>query len=438
MKKKKKLKNRIGALLCALVVAVSCLGASVPYYAYIYSELPNVLDVSNYPSSYSYHYQYMVDYNMEYIIFESYGYTFLLSSPSIYIDKGTLCSSGGYYNKNQTWLSYLDPASNLWTHYLHGTGGSTSSLVRLFLDSVGVLSEDEYNFFSDSDIVMIYSSRDLYDGDTIVYPKGEYIKPPSYNSNLGYLQNITRTYEYLRGAGTYYVNDNSRKDLWTFGQYTTTGIDLTQGGYSVRHYIKPCGVTGYEESDIQKEFDMYLMGEYDATNLRFDYLRTDYEDKLEAYGYEGLSFIEMYLKGWFVIEHHYLQLVDSEGNVGGYVHLYPRNADDDSFGVELLGRTEDNEFNEDDSGYGETIFDSNVGYGTTYEEAEADSLEADLGDIDGVDELANVLTTYGQGASQFSYALGQFLDAFPSWVVVGLGISMSLIVLCIVIKVIRG
>lgn len=461
MKVKKKLIDRIGTFVCTLVVAVSCLVGSVPYYA---STDTYFLNLSEADFEREYAYENYVNYgkNTIYIKWRDYEYMCRFGYSSAWYSSGS-----GYCPGVSTCAKYYK-CDGVWIE--DGYGGASS-----LFDVIGSF-EDWYDDFSigftflPSDLpsdMIIYTTTDFtykysnmssykaffgYKGWSANYEELKYGK---YNADLGYLQNIHKQLQYLRGSAnvggvdlplyTYDVDD-SLKYVWTHDTTSSKGVDLTSGNYAVRHYITKATVTGYEKKDIIEESEMYLMDEYDASLGRFEYMETDYDAKLEAYDYDGLSWIEKYLQGRFLLTHHYFQIVNLDTNeVGGYLHVYPKDADganafeqEGNFGVEDVYEALDNDLNVDENGPG-GYSEGSVGHGTTYEEAEEDAKEEDLKlDLSGVDDFGNTMVSLSSQVGAVSSAVGSIIGLFPPWVTMILALSIALLVLVFVIKMMRG
>lgn len=444
MEVKKKFFNRVGAFVCALVVLVGCLGGTTNYYADAWSEHISSFDwetyKNNHPDMFS---------NEEYV--------------ELYSD---LCKGScldGYYN---LFLIYKDGSM---IFHIYSTSpvvlarsgnaigysfGSTRYVRVATADNLNFVSNSSYLTSNFQNIAWLYDyntpisngqgMRYLYsDYDVLWSESGSVAFTPSgspIDVDLGYLQDVRLTNAYTSGVLGNYDNDSLTRK-WRYSQYTTTDIDLCDGNYSVRHYIKPVGVSGYEKEDIKKEFDMYLMGTYDANNLYFQYAQKDYDTIMASQGYDGLGFSEMYLKGWFVLYHHYFQIVNNDtGSVGGYVHIYPYDAKGENFGVEYVGETLDKDMNLDENGYSGVVNESEIGTGETIEDAfENAKPESEKGiDFTGVDEFASVLESYVGQVSNVTQGIGALFNSLPPWLLVTLAIGISLTVFLGVIKIIRG
>lgn len=471
MKNKKKLIDRIGIFICALVVFASLftfedfLAGETDIQAdydltmsliHDYCADPGYVDIED--SSDSYPYVVMLAPINPSI--SSYGCMLIESTEPIF------CELIMRTDSDTPYYEVIFDSEGSWNTYGWKISGSNRNKYHdLNFGNVTVYTTKSLTDFSQGLLssyiqwVPYYSNHNIYykDTDLLVYRSTVPI-PSVYNADLGYLQNIHKELQYLRGSAnvggvdlplyTYDVDD-SLKYVWTHDSTSSAGVDLTSGNFAIRHYITQATVTGYEKEDIIEESEMYLMNEYDASLGRFEYMQTDYDAKLEAYGYDGLSWIEKYLQGRFLLTHHYFQIVNLDTNeVGGYLHVYPKDADGSSafesiggegnFGVEDSYEALDNDLNVDEngpSGYSE----GSVGHGATYEEAEEDAKEEDLKlDLSGVDDFGMTMKSLSSQVGAVSSAIGSIVGLFPPWVTMILALSVALLVLVFVIKMMRG
>lgn len=417
MKKRKKLIKRIGALLCALVVAVSSLGVSAPFRA---ETVSNVSDYPACPSGYEY---VVLFFNDNYRIYQAPVFYF------DYDDAESLgCGSALYcsYSNSYPMRYYVYDKNYYEWSYVNATSSGSPRNV-LYKISCSIPQADRV-------LNIVYSSCDIYDveGNLIFKKSGE-----SYNSTFGYLQNVSRKSTYIRDA-LYNYDDDSLTYHWYHDLQSTSGVDLTSGEYKIRHYISNATVTGYGKGDIVEMSDKYLMAEYDASQGYFSYLQKDYLDKLTELGCEELGFIDVYLKGYFTLQHHYFQIVNTSTNeVGGYLHFYPKDATDDNFGVEMEFEGLDDNFDVDENGPSGYI-DTPNGSGETVEDALENADEPKLDDLSGVEEFIDVVKAYGSEVENVSNGVGALFGQFPPWVLGVLGLSFALLIIGVVVSAMKG
>lgn len=466
MKNKKKLIKRIGAVLCAIVIAVSSMGMSGTYYADI---LPVDILASN--KDKLVYYCDSVDFEMPASGYDNYA----LFHNSLY----------------DSWTLYLFNSEKLNLRVRSYTSSAVNESVCCFLTSSisggGCIYRSSNNFdtwtkVGNSDIELFEFSEDrgqflcyyegvaswssspamqyhsssvpIYMNDVVIFNGDEGFSDPmgKYNPTLGYLKNVRVENQYLRGEVSIggvdlplYYDDalDTLKRVWKFDTVSSSGVDLSSG-YSVRHYIKMATVEGYDKEDIIEMSDMYLMGEYDASVGRLEYMEKDYDEKLVQLGYEELGFFDTVFKGLFTLQHHYFQIVNTSTNeVGGYLHVFPQNKDGNlSFevfgneGVELGFEGLDENLNVDIEAPSGEVGES-VGHGDTYEDAEQQAQETQLR-IEGMDQFVLSVESYASQVRNVSKGVGAFLGSLPPWVLglFGLGVAITFIV--IVIKGIRG
>lgn len=435
MKKRKKLIKIIGALLCALVVAVSSLGVSCVFYAND-GALDSLLfcrdDLVHYgsapssmPSTYGKKYaQYALLFNPEYSSWDCYLFnadTYSITSYTV-TRNGVSCYS--YY-----------------LNYVSGNGCIYRMSDNVTWEQIGNSDLVPWHISVDNNVIqsgsLLFhsSSVPIVFNDTVIFNGNEGFNDPmgKYNPTLGYLKNVSRKSTYIRDALYNYDND-SLTYHWYHDLQSTSGVDLTSGGYKIRHYVSNATVKGYEKEDIVEMSEKYLMAEYDASLGYFSYLDKDYDDKLENLGYELPGFIDTVFKGYFVLQHHYFQIVNTSTNeVGGYLHLYPKDANSDEFGVEMVYEGLDDNFDVDESLQG-GIIDDSTGSGTNVEDALENADEPKLDDLSGVEEFIGVVQAYGEEVENVSKGIGAFFGELPPWVIGSIGIGFGLLVVCGIIK----
>ena len=434
MKNKKKLIKRIGAVLCALVVAVSSFGVSNVYYGAVDNKndvLNLLIENPNMYISYSPNFSYSLDSSL----LDKYPYYVVLRNDSgdkmrvIYSDSvpyfevDFLSGEGFLKLLGISGENYYTSDGVSWEKYSNISGYNVLTSIK---------SSSSYTRYS----TLYESNFDIYCGETLLF-KANDVSYPSYNASLGYLQNVSRKSTYIRGA-LYNYDEDSLTYHWYHDLTSSSGVDLTSGVYKIRHYISKATVKGYEKEDIVEMSDKYLMADYDASQGYFSYLDKDYEESIRNQGYEDIDWVDKYLRGYFVLEHNYFQIVNTATNeVGGYLHFYPKDATGDSFGVELEYEGLDNENNvvEDaPSGY----IDTQTGSGTTVDDALENANEPKLDDLSGVEEFISVVKAYGVEVENVSNGVGALLGQFPPWVLGVLGLSFSLMFIGIIICVMKG
>lgn len=412
MKSKKKvgLVKRITAGVCALVVTASCVGGSVTYYAeeeYVLGDFYDDSSLELFNSAQNY---FIVNYDEKLCVFtyDSYTYKTLLEADDyrVYLEGNV----NSYYLKDGLWKNY---GSNKSWAYLNSL---IFSMYDWYGYSVGSFVETDWN--------IIYSTQEIvsYDG-TILCPLGYKESKEVYNSSLGYLQNVQKK-DLTLDDEMYNPDYDSWQVMYTFDKSTTTGLDITTGGYSVRHY------TGYEvrdsDSNIVRSYDIVLSGEYDASSCKISYpLYSTRQDAMDACGFEPLSWWEDSVLGYEHYIYDYLQIVrtNEDGSVeyGGYVKISEAGE---------VSTTLSDDFTVDTGGYVDKDVPESSGSGSNYEDAEHDAdmnaANSSTSSGDAINELNNLMSLVSMVpvafARMFSFLPDWCLDSYGIFVMFGLSI----------------
>lgn len=451
MKNKKKLIKRIGALLCALVISFVGFGSDI-FYADIItsSSVPYITNLNKDDFVDIYDYNCYLEYGLdEYLYFSYGGFEYFVLFDSTY----TQYSSGDGY---VPWVGDNASFARVGVKWTRDSYGGADALFNLFDDfgdyysledvdfSWDFLPEDlpkDFYFYTSCDFRYKYTGMSVYEdffGFTGWSQNYLDFKYGVYNSALGYLQNVTRQNQYIRGDIFYNYDEDSLKRVWTHDLISSSGVDLTSGIYKIRHYVSKATVKGYEKSDIVEMSDMYLMDEFDASVGRYEYLQVDYDEYIHKLGYDDLGFIDKYLKGYFILEHNYFQIYNFETNeVGGFLHIYPLDANSDNFGVEYVYEGTDLNGNVDEN-FESGIIDDSTGAGSTYEDAEENAEQPKLDDLSGMQEFIDTIKAYGFQVENVSKGFGALLGEFPPWVSGVLGLSFALLFIVVIVSAMKG
>lgn len=429
---KKKLIHRIGAIVCALVVAVSCVVGSVPYYADVSVSLPDV------ESAYV---QYEECRTTNYVICEYSNCFVLITSPKfIYHDQSgeteyyyTSSYNTSYYTT--TWV--LDDNGN-WSRYSYVR---SSYSLSTHLDGV-------FKNYYDLDITdfvlnIIYSSCDILGDNTDnVYLSSGWQEGYNvdnvggvYNSSLGYIKDVKRQSLYLNDSVFALVED-SLKYQFTFADTSTTGYNIVGDDWKLRHYMQIEIKHAEKEYETVKLYDKVYMGEYATSDLKVGYMYKDSLDKLYTEsGFSGLSWWDSAI-GHVVFINDYFQLVrtNDDGSIecGGYVKVWQ-----DEYNINHSA-TLDNEENEDSGGYNDNIVEGSHGCGDTYEEAEHESSENESNNSSDLDEFEFALNDFISTIGAIPKVIGVIFSFLPPWCLGVFGLSFSFLCLLIVVKFLRG
>lgn len=476
--KKKMIFKRISAFLCAMIIGISAFIGVHPYKAEVDSNVEGVLAElgislpSKYVQGYSYALWYIPDVNCYYLLgydplnavvtgieaneqidsaissvqFKGLFYTF---TPTI--------SNAGKYN---FFKGYYQCSTKTWKMNKHTSTddvGAASFNCRAYscnyssIDDEFAKSELTANLLY-SDFLGGFQLNDSYLIDKLgwaqftIYPPGA----SEYDKDIGYLQNINRLLLYPTGKYTYYYNEDKLTVRWKFDTTTTTGLDLSSGNYSIKHYVRPVLVDGYHDSEVIEKYDKYYVGTYDPSPGYIEYLDKDLTANLESQGYEGIGFVDAYIKGYFILQWHYFEVIDNEtGASGGYVCLKPKDADGTNFGTEYQVIAVDEDDNKID-GYEEDV--AYTGEGTyitsdgetlddAAEEAEEDVTEQEEGtnfiNLKGTALFASVMSSLANSTSNFAAVISNFFGCLPDWVLMVFGLSVALTFLMFIIKNLR-
>ena len=344
MKDKKKLGlvKRIAAILCAVVVAVSSLGMSAPCFANAsITSYTTYTNIRNQPCNYEYEINITMDdvrvsddiilnffirsdspiffvlgkyiddnfvyKEVAYSGVETYSVYFYSRSPIYYYDGQPL----GYLYQYELADGSVCYATSTYLGYPCSSGGINID------GNLGVCANYTQVEKNKSEHDLVFNSN-LFDLDADEFGN-------IYNSSLGYLQNILCKELYLEDAD-YAYDPNYLKKIWTFGNTSTAGLDITDGSYSIRHYQQITVRNTDLKNPVVKEYDMILMNEFPVASLRYEYMSKDYTSRLEAEGgFEPLGFWETSILGQFVFTRNYFQLVrtNEDGSVeyGGLVKI---------------------------------------------------------------------------------------------------------------------
>ena len=436
MKKNKNFFKRIGALVCALVVAVSAMGVGVPYYA------SDDLSIKRYERMKSAFLQYDLDLSM-YNIRDDYYYicSYDFNSGIVFFygvhkdDVGECVvvkyNFGSYVNQSYTidlaHRNRFEQESDYWDYNYVDV---FSDSIRTNRDSSSLVpyGQDYIILYSDLDIYNWYGVKEPLDEDDLYYSAIPYLNNGEfYNSSFGYLQNIT--------CKTLYLDDeeghkdlNTLRYVYSYDALSTTGIELTNGEYSVRHYLKY--VVRDSAKKIVREYDLALCDVYDATNLKivFD-VYTTRENYENMQGVEPLSWWESGVLGYELYVYDYLQIVrtNEDGSIeyGGYVSLCD-NAD-----------TLDENMFEDTNGYIDKDIPSSSGSGSSYDNAENDA-NNNISNSGSLNEMESILNDYASTLGSIPIVVANIFGFMPSWCLGVVALSFSFLVILIVYKLVRG
>ena len=442
MKDKKKvgLVKKIAAGVCALVLVVICMDA-VPFYAgensseceewflqnkdlYLYCENVN-LQLPDVCNDYSYYRVYHTDFN---------GSRFVL----YLCNKAyTLCGEITKYENNSVLYSYALFTGGYDAVYSSSDGitWNVGSPVPSFI-TCNFNSDGSYDYLDSSyNTKLVYSNYDLcgyVSGKLFLngYSYDSFDKPETYNSSLGYLQDLKRQFLYLEDDAWALVEDTAACKF-TFSDTTSSGLNITDGNWSVRHYmqieIKKFNQRndGLVDTEIIQTYDTIYMNEYSAADLKVMYLQKDTLLKLhDESGFDGLSWWESNFLGYITYYNDYFQLVrtNEDGSVeyGGYVKLWQ---DDKNINYSV---TLDENFEEDSGGYVDNVVPGTHGSGGTYEDAEHDADENASNSSGSGSELMEQVNDILSTVTAVPEIFARMFSFLPDWCLTFFGISVAL------------
>ena len=462
-KKKLGLVKRIAAGVFALMIVVGCFGSEAYYAATLPSgdescsmghafqqevllkslePIPSdaVLPVSTngydccivFCGAHGSKYYYFVVYTADPILLDTYYAEYTGSIMCGVSQKPDFSTQEIYYcsvNQSDVWHSN---AWNLWTN----TSASNVTFLNNSLEYFTDTGETRYNIYQ---YRICYSNYDLCCVDTgkvLLYKGFTLTSPGSYNSSIGYLQNIKRQTLYLENDAFSPI-DETLKYQFTFDKTTTTGLDITDGNWSVRHYMQVEVKNAKKDYETVEIYDKVQMGEYSASSCKVGYMFKDIAEKLhEESGFDGLSWWESNGLGYITYYNDYFQLVrtNEDGSVeyGGFVKVWQ-----DEYNINhstTLGEDE----SQDDTGYNDNIVSGSHGSGGTYDEAEHDADEnasnSSNADSELIDQVGDIVSTVMAVPEIFA----RMFSFLPDWCLNFLGISVALSAAIIVWKVGRG
>lgn len=427
-KKKVELVKRIAAGVCVLMMAVGCMGSEL-YYADEISDL--LLPV--FKENFMYHGDGPVNLPSRYTNGEYKNYMLLYDEGdwgcyftnddsfeletkySTYDDGEALSLYMGYYSDCPYSRSEDNGAS--W----HDYSSKGWQLACLYIDTLLPLREKNI-FYISSCPVYVDGTLFLYGDEGTSSSSGG-----TYNSSLGYLQNIQRKNLTLDGEN-YDPDYDSWQVMFLFDSTSTKGLDITSGGYSVRHFMN--WEVRDKDSNVVRTYDKVSCGEYDAASCKISYpLYSTRQAAMDECGFEALSWWESSVLGYKVYIYDYLQLVrtNEDGSVeyGGYVRI-----DENGYVADTL----DDNFTEDSDGYLDQDVPSSSGSGSNYEDAEHDADKNASNSSDSSTDLLsqiNVLTSVVKAVPELIMEVFSFL---PEWCLDLVATAFSLSIMITIFK----
>lgn len=454
--KRKMILKRITSFVCAMMVLIGAVGGAVPYFANVNLTSISLTEINSHREYYSI----KVD-ELPFDSEERLWYMVYQSSPA----RGLLIVFPSEYEWTINHISY-NVGGSLRHYYKMYSSLPDGTETYWYTPSMGFYQNDDSLLATDlceyreSDNVWKYgyklvaSNFDVgIDGVMLfeaTHPRQDVPDIPDEPlGSVGFLWGINHEITYARGK-YYNYNEDSRTDRWTFDKILTSGEDVSLGGYTVKHYVRPVLVNGYDDEDVIEKYQKFYDDTYDADNCYIQYLNKDLQEKLYEQGYDDVSWFDKYILGRFILRWHYFELIDNEtGRSDGYVRVRQKDADSINGGTEYLIEAVD-EYDNLIDGY-----EAHVGYigEGTYVKSEGEDIEDAFDDaeddieeqedhtnivnLDGVSIFASVMESFADSTANFSAVIGNFFNCLPPWVLTVFGLSVALTFLAFIIKNLR-
>ena len=463
--KRKMILKRITSFVCAMMVLIGAVGGAVPYKADMskIDAIKVAIDGEGVDSS-----LFEYDVSLSYVairVVDNNGNEWIQLFGFDLVDTDDVFSVGLYCNQLKLLNLVFNSSKVGDSKYLRCShlrySFSTGKVTKMS-------TSDSWTMIIDNskkdDFKVLYSDFDIYykctsDGcdssfcskwnGHLFYSGFNGESQPPYSSDIGFLKDFSHLIVYKRGF-FYNYNMDSRTDRWTFSKFTTTENDLSSGRYSIKHYVRPVLVTGYEDEDVVEKYDKFFDDVYDAHLGYIQYLDNDMENKLSERGYDGPSWFDKYILGRFVLRWHYFELVDNEtGLSSGFARLRPKDVDDVNGGTEYWVDYVDENDNIIDGTDGDVAYRGEGSYVESEDEdiedafvdAEDDVEEQEdhtnIANLDGVSIFASVMESFADSTASFSAVIGNFFNCLPPWVLTVFGLSVALTFLAFIIKNLR-
>lgn len=439
MKSKKKigLVKRIAAGVCAVMLVVSSMGVCSFYYgatdylALFFDNREMAVD-----SEFTIYDIPLTDKMLEYkylALFCSgdyqYYYAICSNEPfELVFDVDRLAFYGSAYDTEGSVpvISYYRTADSEWKT----SNFSTWNLLEITeVNDEPIVKNGRCNY--------IFSNFPLYCGDYLFFDNGSVGSDGagSYNSSLGYLQDIKRQFIYLEDDAFDLVEDTAACKF-TFANTTTSGLDITDGNWSIRHYMQIEVKNAKKEYETVEVYDKVYLNEYPAADGKIIYQQKDTVQRLhEESGFDGLSWWQSNFLGYITYYNDYFQLVrtNEDGSVeyGGYVKVWQ-----DEYNINhstTLGEDE----SQDNSGYNDNIVSGSHGSGGTYEEAEKDADENAANSSTSSGEAVNELNDMMSSVSAVPDAFARMFSFLPDWCLGSIAVTLVFCLALVVWKTAR-
>ena len=446
--------KKIGALVCALIVAVSTF-VTMPYYAtednsgsYKYALLANEDEIiyKGEVGEFAFPSQYGSEFTNYVLIRVRDGsfHMILTNSDSV----NMICEEKSY-NKEMHYRYSLSVDSaycrstdggKTWTSLTRPSGGSSSLLEICVVNPNTFWLYNEPNYIVESSVPILFDDYELRLGGLM----------ESYKPELGYLQNVTTRTTWLSDDSGSMKEDTTRFVV-KYDTVSTTGVDLTTGEYVVRLFVQKAYFRNQFNNGINDSYDwgddivydnffpLVYYAEFDASQGKLTY---DLSAIVSAVSEceNRYSSSQMVLKMIHEGVITYYQIYNTNtGECGGYVQLL-----ESGMNGTYKATTYDYNLNVDDGsgsngGYVDKDYNHSMGGGTTYEDAELNA-ERNESLLNGgsMDDIEGAINSFTSTLGVVPKAIGSVFSFLPSWCLNLLGVAFGLVAVLIVYKLLRG
>ena len=262
-------------------------------------------------------------------------------------------------------------------------------------------------------------------------------------SDLGYLDDVFVKYLFKYGEN-YSVGTEEDINRICFSQYSTTGVDLLSGSYSIRLYEK---FSVYKRSDpdvdIYPDLPLVLIGEYSPKDLFIDYNSIDAMAHTSSVtgDVEGFNSWNIVIKQLIRNDNIYLQIVHktTSGDIcGGYLCFNGTAKDDEDSLSTMTTLNPDLTVDTSDGGFVDKNYETTQGVGVDYEEAEHNADKHYQEVQNGGGGVSSSINDIVSQVGNMPQVIGKLFSFLPPWCLAFVGIAIGLWVTLMIIKAIRG
>ena len=262
-------------------------------------------------------------------------------------------------------------------------------------------------------------------------------------SDLGYLDDVFVKYLFKYGEN-YSVGTEEDINRICFSQYSTTGVDLLSGSYTIRLYEK---FSVYKRSDpdvdIYPDLPLVLIGEYSPKDLFIDYNSIDAMARTSSVtgDVDGFNSWNIVIKQLIRNDNIYLQIVHktTSGDIcGGYLCFNGTAKDDEDSLSTMTTLNPDLTVDTSDGGFVDKNYETTQGVGVDYEEAEHNADKHYQEVQNGGGGVSSSINDIVSQVGNMPQVIGKLFSFLPPWCLAFVGIAIGLWVTLMIIKAIRG